>query len=445
LRVRLTLSFASVVALVLAVTGGLIFVEFRRDFDKRTDAELADRQRAIVALAGTSRTPAAILALSGERLAQVYDRRGMLVASSRRLGSEPVLRAGEPARALHGAVVLTRAVPGTDDGARLRAFAISDRRVVVIGESRHERERALHRLAALLMLTLPGALLLASLAGYQVARGALAPVERMRIRAGSIAHGDLSQRLPEPGTRDELDRLAITLNDLLGRLGAALERERRIVADASHELRTPISVLRTRIDVALRGEQELPRLREALEGAGEDAARLSRLADDLLVLARADPGQLALHREPLDVQDLLEQAVDRHAHASADAGRTIEAVNDIDGGAVVLADAGRVAQALDNLIVNALRYGAGAIEIHASLHGSTAVALSVRDHGEGFPAEFLPRAFERFSQADSSHAGAGSGLGLAIVEAIAHAHGGTATAGNDADGGAVTAIILPLA
>lgn len=445
LRVRLTVSFASVVAVVLAVTGGLVFVEFRHDFDKRTDAELADRQRAIVGLAGADRTPARILALSGESLAQVYDRQGVLVATSRRLGGEPVLRAGEPARALRGTLVLTRAVPGTDDGARLRAFAISSGRVVVIGESRDERERALHRLAALLMLTLPGALLLASLAGYQVARGALAPVERMRIRAGSIGHGDLSQRLPEPGTRDELDRLAVTLNDLLGRLEAAMQRERRIVADASHELRTPISVLRTRIDVALRGELERSKLLEALEGARNDAARLSRLADDLLVLARADPGQLPLRREPLDVHDLLEQAVERHARAAADAGRTLEAVNDIEGGAVVLADAASVAQALDNLLINALRYGAGTIQIRANLHGGAAVALSVRDHGPGFPEEFLPRAFERFSQADSSHAGAGSGLGLAIVEAIAHSHGGTATVANDPEGGAVAAIVLPLA
>lgn len=445
LRVRLTAAFASVVALVLAVTGVLVYVQFRRDLDRRTDAELAERQRAISGLATVDRTPARVLGLTGERLAQIYDRNGALAATTRRLGTEPVLRHAEVAAARRHAIVLTRPVTGTDDGARVRAFAIPSGRVAMIAESRDERERSLHRLAALLALTLPGALLLASLAGYQVARGALAPVERMRIQAASIGDGDVSQRLPEPGTRDELDRLAITLNDLLERLGAALERERRIVGDTSHELRTPISVLRTRIDVALRGEQDVPRLRAALEGAGDDASRLSRLADDLLVLARADRGQLTLRPEPLDVQDLLEQARDRHEPAAAAAGRGIEAVNEIDGGAVVLADADRVAQALDNLVVNALRYGNGAIEIGARLHADAAVALSVRDHGPGFPAAFLPHAFERFSQADSSHGGVGSGLGLSIVAAIARAHGGSAGASNHPQHGALITITLPRA
>jgi len=315
----------------------------------------------------------------------------------------------------------------------------------VIGESRDERERSLHRLAALLGLTLPGALLLASLAGYQVARGALAPVERMRTRAASIGHGDLSQRLPAPGTRDELDRLAETLNDLLDRLGSALERERRIVGDASHELRTPISVLRTRIDIALRGVQAPAALREALEGARDDATRLGRLADDLLVLARADQGQLRLRLAPLDVQDVLDGAHARHASAFAAAGRELVLRNAIPGGAVLLADADRVAQALDNLVVNALHYGAGAVEIGARLRVDTAVELSVRDHGPGFSAEYVAHAFERFSQADAAHGGPGSGLGLAIVEAIAHAHGGTASVADHADGGGVAAITLPLA
>lgn len=447
LRVRLTVAFASVMALVLAATGVLIYAQFVRDNDKRTDEELADRQAAIVGLAAGRQSAQHVLALAGEPLAQIYDRSGALIASTRVLGRTPILGGEDLRRARQRAVVKTRSVVrGTGDGARLRAFALPGGRVAVIAESRDDRERELHRLAALLALALPGALVLASFAGYQVARAAFVPVEQMRARAADIGEGNLSRRLPEPGTHDELDRLAVTLNDLLDRLDAALERERRIVADASHELRTPISVLRTRLDVALRvGDQDPVRLRAALQDARGDSERLSRLADDLLALARADQGPLPLRAAPLDVQDILEQAAGRHAAAARHGERTIVVGNEIDGGAVVLGDADRVAQALDNLMVNALRYGAGAIELRAGVSGASAVALSVRDHGAGYPVAFLPRAFERFSQADGSHGGVGSGLGLAIVDAIARAHGGTATAANHPLGGAVTTITLPLA
>jgi two-component system OmpR family sensor kinase len=444
LRIRLTAAFASVVALVLLATGVLVFFEFARDLENRTDEELRDRQTAVVTLAQAGRPAASVVALSGEGYAQLYGPAGRVLASSRTLAGARLLTPADVRVAGQHPVFLTRPAPGSDDGARVRAFPIAGGNVAAIGEPLEDRESELRRLAILLGLTLPAALLLASLAGYQVARGALIPVERMRAQAASIGHGDLSQRLPAPGTHDELDRLAETLNDLLDRLEGALERERRIVGDASHELRTPIAVLRTRVDVALRGEQDQSRLRAALEDASRDAARLSRLADDLLVLARADQGQLPLRPQPLDVQDLLEEAIARHHTAAAEAGRRLVLGQLIDGGSVVLADPDRSAQALDNLIVNALHHGAGAVELIAVREGDH-VALSVRDHGDGFPPEFLPRALERFSQAGGETAAGGSGLGLAIAAALVRAQGGEARAANIAGGGAVVTITLPLA
>lgn len=441
---RLTIAFASVIALVLAATGMLVYAQFARDFDARVDGDLAERQGEIVAFADAEQPSRRLLELSGESLTQIYDSAGALQASSRLLTGDRVLDVDAARRARTRPVVMTRrTVRSTDDGARLRAFAVPGGRVMVIGEPRDARERALHRLAALLALTLPGALLLASLAGYQVARAALRPVEAMRAKAAGIGEGDLTQRLPTPGTDDELDRLSDTLNDLLDRLAAAVDRERRIVGDASHELRTPISVLRTRLDVALLGDDDPARLRAVIEDARGDSIRLSRLADDLLVLARADQGRLPLRQEPLDVQDLLEEAAERHRTAADVVARAVVIHNAIAGGAVVLGDGDRVAQALDNLIVNALRYGEGDIELAAGAGDDGMVTLSVRDHGTGYPDGFLAHAFERFSQADSSHGQAGSGLGLAIVRAIAHAHGGTATATNDPQGGALTTITLP--
>lgn len=442
LRVRLTAAFASVVALVLAATGVVVYVQFARALDDRTDEELTERQSALRGLAADGVSPVGLLALSGEPLAQVYAEDGSRVASTRRLGGTRLLIPTEvvAARAT-GLSADVGSVPGTDDGARVRAFPLGGGRVAAIAEARDGREIELRRLATLLGIALPGALLLASLAGYQVAGAALRPVEHIRARAAAIGEADVDQRLPQPGTRDELDRLTATLNDLLGRLSGALQRERRIVGDASHELRTPISVLRTRIDVALRGDQAPERLHGALEAARGDVDRLARLADDLLVLARADQGRLPLRLEPTDVQDVLEQVADRHRAS----GAPIEVRVDIHGGAAVLVDPDRVAQALDNLVVNALRYGDGPVVLRARVVRAGTVSLSVRDHGAGFPPDFLGRALERFSQADASHGGAGSGLGLAITEAIARAHGGTATAANHPEGGALTELSLPAA
>ncbi|MCU1677727.1 MAG: hypothetical protein JWM93_2485, partial [Frankiales bacterium] len=297
LRLRLTVAFASVIALVLAACGVLVYIEFAHFIDTRTDEELRERSVTFTSLARSEVVPRRIVALSGESFAQIYDGRGRLVASTRPLGTQRLLTPGQIAEARRRPLLAERRpTRPTDDGVRLRAFAIDDGAVAVIAESRDDRERELNRLATLLALTLPGALLLASLTGYRVAGAALAPVERMRLRAAQIGDADLSERLGQPRTGDELDRLASTLNDLLARLQGALERERRIVSDASHELRTPISVLRTRLDVALRGGDDAASLRVALTEARSDAARLTRLADDLLVLARADQGRLPLRR-----------------------------------------------------------------------------------------------------------------------------------------------------
>jgi two-component system, OmpR family, sensor kinase len=162
-----------------------------------------------------------------------------------------------------------------------------------------------------------------------------------------------------PATGDEIEALGNTLNQLLARLDAALARERRLLSDASHELRTPLTVLRTGIQVALRRERDASELREALESAGREAERVSRLAEDLLVLARADQGRLPVRAEALDVGALLEDAAERARTAASAAGRAVRVEVEQEG-AVALADRDRAGQALDNLVANALAYGRGA-------------------------------------------------------------------------------------
>lgn len=438
LRLRVTASFASVVAAVLLIASGLIYLQFTQALQSRTDQELSERQITFVGLA-RDQTPTQVLAIAGESMAQIYALDGTVVAATRRISDAPVLTPAQVERAAARPLDVTEArAHGTDEGAQLRAFRVSSKYVAVIAEPLDAREADLHRLAGLLALVMPIALILASAGGYRVAGLALRPVESMRQQAARIGAGDLSERLAEPPTGDELARLAVTLNELLARLEDALERERRMVGDASHELRTPISVLRTRAQVALRGPDS--GLREALAGVADDAERLSRLADDLLVLARADQGQLPLRLEPLDAWDIATAAAAR----SAGHGVDLALIDDTAGGAVVLADADRLEQALDNLVVNAGRYGRAPVALRVGLADET-VTFAVEDAGSGFPAEFLVTAFERFSQADGSHGGAGSGLGLAIVEAIAVSHGGAAFAENLTGGGARVGLQIPQA
>lgn len=442
---RLTLAVASATAVVLAVTGVLVFREFTGGLDDRTDLELRERADSLAELAREV-PERQLLAVSGESLAQRFGPADELRASTRALGRTPLLSRDEIHSARRAPTLLTRSeVRGTDDGARVLAFAVPDRGVVAIAEARDQREQERIRLGTLLLIGLPAALVLAAFTGYQVAGAALRPVERIRSRAALIGGSDLAERLPEPGTGDELDRLTATLNDLLARLADALERERRIVSDVSHELRTPISVLRTRLDLAVRGKPDAVALGAVLREAHGDAQRLARLADDLLVLARADQGRLPLRPEPLDVQDVLEQTARRHESGAAQTGRTLRVAVEINGGAVVLADPDRLAQALDNLVVNALRHGAGVVEIVARAPDAATVELSVADRGPGFADDLLRRAFDRFAQGTEDGRAGGAGLGLAIVEAVAKALGGSARAANRTGGGAEVTLIVPAA
>jgi signal transduction histidine kinase len=312
--------------------------------------------------------------------------------------------------------------------------------VFVIARSLESRDETLENLFDEFLIAGPLALLLASLAGYWLAAASLRPVESMRRRAQIVSATTPGQRLPVPSGGDEISRLAETLNDMLDRLEAAFAHERRFVADASHELRTPLALLRTELEVALRRPRTQEELTAVVRSAAEDAERLSRLAEDLLLLARADQTGLPIRRRPLVVADLFERMSRRFAARLDEHGRAIVTA-DTDR-LVVDADADRLEQALGNLIDNALRHGAGAIQVSALQHGDW-LELRVADEGNGFPADFAPNAFERFSRADQSRGIGGTGLGLAIVAAIASAHGVTAAAANGADGGADVFIRVP--
>jgi signal transduction histidine kinase len=311
--------------------------------------------------------------------------------------------------------------------------------IAVVGSSLEDRDEALTNLATLMLIGGPIALLLASVAGYWVAGTALRPVESMRRRAAEISASGPEERLPLPEAKDELRRLGETLNEMLGRLEAALERERRFVDDASHELRTPLTLHKTELELALRyGRSELE-LRAAIASAGEEIDRLIQLAEDLLVVARSDKGQLAVTRERVQVGELLSTVGDRFRARVEQSNRPL-VVDGADG--AVRGDRIRLEQALTSMVDNALRYGEGEVRLWSRRNGGT-VELHVSDAGPGFPPEFIERAFERFSRADAARARGGTGLGLAIVETIARAHGGRGVAANAPGGGADVWIEVP--
>ena len=288
-------------------------------------------------------------------------------------------------------------VAGFDERMRLLARP-TDSGVIVVGSTREDREEALSSLGTVLLTGGPIALLLAALAGYGLATAALRPVGAMRDEAAEISRLGSGRRLTVPPAGDELSKLGGTLNEMLERLERSAERERGFVASASHELRTPLALLKAELELALREGRTAEELREAVASAAGESDRLVQLAEDLLVLARADEGRLPVRPERLDTAELLQSTARRFEARAAEAGR--RAAGRRPATAWTLhADRLRAEQALANLVDNALRHGDGPVELAAE-RSDGAVRLHVRDRGPGFDPALDGQAFERFTRGD---------------------------------------------
>ena len=423
LRIKLTLAFTGVMALLLIAAGIALSVLVAKNLDSTINDGLAARAGDAAAVVSRGR-----LASTGEPFAQLLSPDGRVLQTTTGAGTRPLLDAGTLGRTAGGDLIMQRRRAGVD--LRLLARPVQargQRAVLVIGESLAQRERALDALRVLLAIGGPLALLIASVIGYTLAAAALRPVERMRRHAAAVTAAGTSERLPTPATNDEIGRLGQTLNEMLARLEVAFKRERAFVSDASHELRTPLAILRTELELALRGDHTREELEDALRSAAEEAERLSNLAEDLLVIARSDQGRLPVRPERLEAGPVLERVAGRFRTRAKAEGRPL--APDPCPGVELEADPARIEQALANLVDNALHHGQGTV--HLSAHEVDGrIELHVRDEGKGFPPDFLPRAFERFTRADEARTRGGTGLGLAIASAIAIAHGGSAHAMN---------------
>jgi len=437
IRIRLTLFFAAAMAIVLAAGGLFVYMRVASDLDRAFDKDLRSRGQALSALVlsgGSVRTTG-----SADTFAERVTPAGRVVDATPGLGGRPLLSPPELALAGKSTRFFDRSrLPGQDEAGRMLALPLQDD-VLVVGATLEHRNDTLTSLQAAFLVGGPVALLLMSLGGYMLAGAALRPIESMRRRADEISTSSLHERLPVPPADDEVARLGRTLNEMLGRLEDGLERERRFVADASHELRTPLTTLRAELELALRRSRTTQEFENSIRSAAEETDRLSRIADDLLVLARAEQGTLALRPEPTDLVDVVEKVRDRFGARAELEGRSL--MVDADEAPVARVDRPRVEQALGNLVDNAFEHGRGAITITAGRRNSS-VELHVLDEGPGLAPEFRDHAFKAFTRATPS--GNGSGLGLAIVETIARAHDGTAGARIRPDGGADVWIRLPL-
>lgn len=420
IRLRLTAAFACAMVLLLAATGLFVYLRLRADLDESIDAGLQARWSAAAGLLAASGSLAGFpIEDPEETFVQLLGSDGRVIAAVGR-ARVAALSAGELPTV--DTITLERPVEGVDGTPRILAGPVQGG-VLVVGQSLGSRDEPLADLLFSFLVGGPLAVVAASVMGYGVARAGLSPVDAIQATAAAISDAGDGRRLPVPHSGDEIQRLAETLNEMIDRLERSYERERRFVADASHELRTPIAVVKTELEAALLAGDHGPEAGASLRAAIDELDDLAQLAEDLLVIARTADSGLPLARAPIGVEALLEDVRARFADRAARHGRLI--VVEAEANLVVVADPMRLRQALSNLVDNALRHGRGTVTIRASADRD-ALHLDVTDEGEGFPEDVRGRAFERFARGEHGRTGSGSGLGLSIVKALAEAHRGSA-------------------
>jgi two-component system OmpR family sensor kinase len=410
-RLKLTLAFTIAIAAVLTATALFLYLRLRTELDNRIDQSLEARLELVSNRLQNGNggpralTRAVVRGEEGTGFVQIVLPGSRTVVGAREgLGDEPVLDRPDLRRLAEDGGTYDLQSGQPELGAiRVVAAPVAvgaHHYIVAVGATLEERNEALSNVRTLLLIGGPVALILAALTGWIVVGAALRPVDRMLVR-----------------------------------LEEGLRRERTFVADASHELRTPLTMLKMELELMRQERPEGDEFDAALEAAIGDTDRLATLSEDLLVLARADRDRLPVNRAEVDVGELLAAVAARYP---------AEKVAVAEGGAKAVtigADRARLEQALGNLVDNALAHGAPPVRLSA-VRREGAVELHVADAGKGFPPDFLPQAFDRFSQASPGDGGSGTGIGLAIVRAIAEAHGGTAAVGNR-DGGADVWLTLP--
>ncbi len=444
IRLRLTLYWAAVLAVALAGAGVCVYVLFARlelsEFDGVL-AEEADTAATALARIGPSGAAAILEHLSAERDLSSRRRVRLIGAGGRALYDFGDLRAEPPAASGAADRTIANGRRGAFRYAIVR-FKLDGRDVwLQDGADARAVRGAIARLRASLLLILPLLLAGCALGGWWLAGRALVPIKELRARLDAIGPGDLSARLDRGRARDEIARLAGAINELLARVETAARRERRFIADAAHELRTPLAVLRTGLEVALGRERTAADYADALRAALDETIGLCAMAGDLLELARLDSAGLR-SAAPVDLAALASEAM--AALAPLAGGRRLSFSPPPAASAIVTGDREQLRRVIVNLLDNAVKFTTddGAIAVAVASGGDRA-RLTVRDDGPGVSDAELPRIFDRFYRGRSRSA-PGAGLGLSLCREIAERHGGELAAENNPEGGARFTLSLPL-
>jgi two-component system, OmpR family, heavy metal sensor histidine kinase CusS len=452
IRTRLTALYSLVLMLSLCVFGGIAYFAMRASIRSTVTDELEERLdgvRDIIAEEGIHGTAA----LEDEfheysdgqgkqgRL-RVVDASGRVLFASRGLESS----IGAPRGRRIFPTFIARI-----DGRKFRVMrdtvdVAGARYDVTVAADLRDFDRALDRFLIVLYSAVPVFLVLASLGGFWMSRRALEPVDEITKAARTIHAEDLAQRLTVPKTGDELERLASTLNEMLSRLEAAFQRITKFTADASHELRTPVSVMRTSAEITLRKPRSEAEYQEALSQILHESERLSQLIEHLLVLARSDAGSAVLPMTRMNLAEPLRSAC-RQADLLAREKQLSFRENLPEQPVWVRGDAPSLERLFLVLLDNAVKYtpGGGKIEVHLSRENGFAVA-DIADTGIGVANEDLPHIFDRFYRADRARSRdfGGSGLGLAIGSWIVQAHGGEIHVHSEISKGSSFQVKLPI-
>lgn len=451
IRSRLALWYAAVLSLLLAFFAGGLYLVHSRSRLARVDEDLArvgallrglvdkDLEEGLT-LGQASSDALEDIAMPGRSLA-IFDESGALLS-----GSWPELPTGEGATL--GTSGEVRASVDTPAG-RFRVYRARHPTQaatfqVGVAESLAPVETELRALRRTIGGGVLLALLLAAGGGWWIAHAALRPVATMAGEAGRITEHTPGSRLASPNPRDELGQLARAFNDLLDRLESALLQQRQFMADASHELRTPVSIARTAIDVTLgRGGRPEAEYRDSLLVVREQMRRLTRIVDDLFTLARADATGLPLDRRPLYLDELVADCVKQTRVLADPKGVALDWTG--PGELEIGGDEALLRQMLGNLLDNAVRHTPSGGQVRVDLAARpNEVELAVTDTGNGIAAADRERIFARFVQLEGpGTSGQGAGLGLPIARAIAEAHGGTLALGRSDAGGSTFLATLP--
>ncbi|MBE3011052.1 HAMP domain-containing protein [Microbispora sp. NEAU-D428] len=441
LRFRVTAAATAVLALALAVSAYMFVAVLGEALVRGIDDRIYQRGREIVALSDANRLSDPVVSVDNT-IVQVLDRNGRIVDATPNTDRlVPLLPAKAREDAVHSGTARfldgrPYALPGP---LRVRALSADRGVTVIVARSFAEVESSLVTTGHVLIAGMPLLLALLAAVSWLVVGRTLRPITLLRRGAAEVGATARSRRLPVPEALDEVHALATTLNDMLGRLEEADARQRALVSDAAHELRSPLASIRLQLEVAL-SHPEGQDWKETAEGVLEDTLRLSRLAEDLLALARLDEGRLG-RREPVDLAELARRTAERYGLGLDLA----PSASPVVASPVVLGDALDLRRVLANLVDNALRHAASAVRIGVRADGSAA-ELTVTDDGPGIPAEDRERVFDRFTRLDDARSrdDGGAGLGLAIVRTTVEAHGGTVHL-EDASPGLRVVVRLPLA